>query len=469
MRIGSSSVQRHFLMTLLAVTLACPMMSANLMGQDNDSESARQRGRDLFRRVTRNDKARDANEVLVAFTDSVAECTDSTVSLFSGRRPVALGTIVSADGLIVTKASELRGDIRCRFADGSESIPSIVGLDRMEDVALLKVDRDNLVPVNFVVDANPQPGSWLISASPNGQPLSVGVVSVAARPIAPPKGVLGVFLDDADGASGALISQVIPNSPAASAGLQIADVVFDADGHKVVDRPSLQEVVGKMRPGEIVKLKVRRGMEDLDIAIELGDFYVFDPTSSRSRQQNQLGGPLNDIRAGFSQALQHDSGIPANQCGGPVLDLAGEVVGINIARAGRVDSYALSSSVLMPLIDRLKTGEYAPSVVNADRIEKLRLDIAALQNKLESELRPNHVKYNMEIETIKSQEADVDTQQAKGELNRDEALSKLEELENQRFDLEKHKRVARVRVRKAEQQIEEWQEEIQFLASGLRS
>ena len=54
---------------------------------------------------------------------------------------------------------------------------------------------------------------------------------------------------------------------------------------------------------------------------------------SRDQFQNTMGGPLSERRAGFPAALQHDTVLQPNQCGGPVVDLDGKTVGINIARA----------------------------------------------------------------------------------------------------------------------------------------
>ena len=44
------------------------------------------------------------------------------------------------------------------------------------------------------------------------------------------------------------------------------------------------------------------------------------------------------------------------------MDLDGKVVGINIARAGRVASYALPGEVVWPLLDELKSGKLAPEI-----------------------------------------------------------------------------------------------------------
>ena len=64
---------------------------------------------------------------------------------------------------------------------------------------------------------------------------------------------------------------------------------------------------------------------------------------------------LSTRRGGFPVILQHDSGVAPENCGGPLVDLDGKVVGINIARAGRTESYALPAEAVKGLIEGLKT------------------------------------------------------------------------------------------------------------------
>ena len=49
--------------------------------------------------------------------------------------------------------------------------------------------------------------------------------------------------------------------------------------------------------------------------------------------QNQMGSELSEKRTGFPTYFQHDTVIKPKDCGGPVCDLEGHVLGINIARA----------------------------------------------------------------------------------------------------------------------------------------
>ena len=46
--------------------------------------------------------------------------------------------------------------------------------------------------------------------------------------------------------------------------------------------------------------------------------------------------------------------------GGPLVDLDGRVLGLNIARAGRVETWALPGDVIQPIMADLKAGKYSP-------------------------------------------------------------------------------------------------------------
>ena len=77
----------------------------------------------------------------------------------------------------------------------------------------------------------------------------------------------------------------------------------------------------------------------------------------RGDLQNNLGTKLSERAVDFPAVLQHDSVLDADEMGGPLVDLQGDVVGINIARAGRVETYALPAQVILGVLPELMSGK----------------------------------------------------------------------------------------------------------------
>ena len=61
--------------------------------------------------------------------------------------------------------------------------------------------------------------------------------------------------------------------------------------------------------------------------------------------------------AGDEQAIQHDTVLQPWLCGGPLVDLDGKAIGLNIARAGRVATYALPASLVKRIYNELRPKE----------------------------------------------------------------------------------------------------------------
>jgi serine protease Do len=223
----------------------------------------------------------------------------------------------------------------------------LVGVHDDTDLALLKVDAKSLVPVRWARDESPAVGSFLATAGASGEPLAIGVVSVAPRPIAAQSGVLGIAVGQAD--TGPRVDQVLEGTSAARAGLQANDIIVEINDQVIRTREALIDLVGGFRPGDRVRLKVRRGEEVLDISTTLGSRMA----GSRREFQNRLGGELSERRGGFVEAIQHDTVLRPRECGGPLVDLDGRVVGVNIARAERVASYAIPTATVLDVLDEL--------------------------------------------------------------------------------------------------------------------
>ncbi|MFO0867509.1 MAG: PDZ domain-containing protein [Pirellulales bacterium] len=306
---------------------------------------------------TANPFQRDHATVRTAFVEVVATSRSSTVRILGDEGQLALGTVVAADGWILTKASELRGSLTCALTDGRKLPAEITGVSEEYDLALLHVAAQDLTPVRWS-DHVPAVGSWLATPNQDRLPAAIGVVSNEPRPIPAPLGFLGVGLDDRRSE----IIHVYSGMAADKAGLRVHDVVLSVAGRDVKTREQLQAEVRRRQPGQSVELLVQRGREQLKIQVVLGDAPTA-ATNERIEFQNRLGGQLSQRRAGFPQALQHDTVLRPNECGGPLVDLDGRVVAINIARAGRVASYAVPASVVVPLIAELKSRKLTPEQV----------------------------------------------------------------------------------------------------------
>lgn len=148
-------------------------------------------------------------------------------------------------------------------------------------------------------------------------------------------------------------------------------------------------------------------------------------------------------------AFQHDTALQADECGGPVVDIEGRIVGINIAREGRVSSLAIPTSIVLDVIDKLKSGEYSPVSVYADRIKLAESDL----KKMTSDLTRNS-------STLDKSTRDYDSQNARIqelELMRKEMAKRIEELyQAQVRELEEMKTDMSTRLSKLYKEREEF-------------
>jgi serine protease Do len=292
-------------------------------------------------------------KVLAAFRDVVKDPAQSTVRVFSDGRKAALGAVVDPQGFIITKASELKGKLECQLQDGRKMPADLVGKDPSVDLALLKIDASKLHVIAWADSPDTQVGSWLITPGLDLDPVAIGVLSVNARKIDAPNGALGVQLDQKDDV--AKIEKIVENGAAEKAGIQVGDLVLKVNGKDIKGRQNLIETIRAYMPGERIEVIIKRAEKELTFNVVLGNLAQLFPGNERAEFQNNLGGPLSERRAGFSLAIQHDTVLKPYDCGGPIVDLDGKCLGINIARAGRVETYALPAGLVRSVVDKLKT------------------------------------------------------------------------------------------------------------------
>jgi serine protease Do len=95
-----------------------------------------------------------------------------------------------------------------------------------------------------------------------------------------PKGWLGVYVTDIDeeimgklgldSEDGVLISDVVEDSPAEKAGLEVDDVIISFDGKEVKGVSQFVRLVGRTEPGDEVEVKVVRDKEEKIVSVRMG-------------------------------------------------------------------------------------------------------------------------------------------------------------------------------------------------------
>src|SRR5262249_39002080 len=162
---------------------------------------------------------------------------------------------------------------------------------------------------------------------------------------------------------------VVRGSAAQRAGIKAGDRVTQAADKPINTREEVIELIGRHKPGDVISLVVHRGDEDVNISATLGT-----DLGSRSYRMNQMGTQSSKRSTDFPNVIQHDTALLPSDCGGPLVDLSGRVVGINIARGGRTETYAAPAEQVRHLLADLESGKLAPvdrlpgaALVSADR------------------------------------------------------------------------------------------------------
>ncbi len=105
-------------------------------------------------------------------------------------RGAGSGFIVSGDGYILTNAHVVAeaDQVTVRLTDRREFQAEVVGIDQRTDIAVIKIDAENLPTVRFGDPDRLEPGQWVVAiGSPFGLENSVtaGIVSATSRAVGP--------------------------------------------------------------------------------------------------------------------------------------------------------------------------------------------------------------------------------------------------------------------------------------------
>jgi putative serine protease PepD len=134
-----------------------------------------------------------ARPSVVAIHDSIAQ-TDLFGRTVEGQA-AGTGFVLSADGYIVTNNHVIDGadDITVNLADGTIAEATVVAADPASDLAVLKIDRTDLVPLPLGDSSSLEVGQPLVAIGNaldlSGEPtVTTGIVSATGRSLTEPNG-----------------------------------------------------------------------------------------------------------------------------------------------------------------------------------------------------------------------------------------------------------------------------------------
>ncbi len=309
---------------------------------------------------------RSQYSILRAFKEALGESWKSTVHIMAESKQLALGVIAREDGWILTKSSEVPdAPVQVRLHDGTQ-LQGEVKIRRPElDLALIKINRNDLQAIQWNTESNVPLGGWIASADARAIPLAMGVVSVKSRTIPKSDAKLGIKLLTLG--LQPQVENVVFGSGADRAGIRDGDIILRIEDKPMESGQQVLSTLMGMPAGKRIQVDVERDGKELAFQAQMMDLTLsmLDPT------EMEVNGSVSARSTGFRNVIQHDTVLAPQNCGGPLIDVEGNVVGLNIARAGRVCCYALPANTVAKAVgEMLSTAmENATSTIRVETLK----------------------------------------------------------------------------------------------------
>jgi len=158
------------------------------------------------------------------------------------------------------------------------------------------------------------------------------------------RGLLGVNIQDLDeslaksfgapGTSGALVSQVIPESPAEKAGIKAGDIILKFNGESVSGAANLKNLVGREKPGATAKLTIYRDKKTVDVVLTIEErtpkALASVAPSAAKETSNELGVEIERVPAAMAEkmGLKEGEGVRIREITNP--DGSGNKMGLRV-------------------------------------------------------------------------------------------------------------------------------------------
>lgn len=131
------------------------------------------------------------------------------------------------------------------------------------------------------------------------------------------RGLLGVNIQDVteslaksfarSDTEGALVSQVVPDSPAQKAGIKDGDIIVKFNGEPIKGAAHLKNLVGKEKPGATAKLTIFRDKKTLDVSVKIAERTEQAVASaagpSQAETSNELGIEIEKVPVAMAEKL----------------------------------------------------------------------------------------------------------------------------------------------------------------------
>ncbi|MFD0892098.1 PDZ domain-containing protein [Luteolibacter ambystomatis] len=295
---------------------------------------------------------------LCAVGESVAaRVSASTVQVYAGKNQVAYGTVVGNGTQVLTKWSEIArkgAAIQVLDSKGTTHSAKITGVHEDEDIAVLSIDGPVLTPVKWSDRGSPALGSFVVASRRDAKLGGLGVVAVLSRSLRESdQAFLGVNGDMTYSGPGVKVGSVEEKTGAETAGIKEGDVILKIGDRAISGLMELRNSLLGKNPGDKVAMKISRGGKTIDVEVLLGNRPRLPQfTNLRLRQMEQMGGAISRVRDMFPAVVQSDLQLKPQQCGGPVVDLDGNVIGISIAQADRTRSFFIPADEVVAMLKK---------------------------------------------------------------------------------------------------------------------
>ena len=359
---------------------------------------------------------------------------------------VGSGVIISPNGYIVTNDHVVDGATQIRVTLNDRRILSakVVGVDKLTDIAVLKVNATNLPCIAWGDSTKLKPGQTVLAfGSPFGYfqfSVTRGIVSAVNRPnpysdnarkpggfiqtdaainpgnsggplvnahgelvgintfiisnsgsfagagFAIPSqivrataeqlikngkvehGYLGIGMNDVTpdnahffnlkDATGAIVAEVTPDSPASRGGFKTGDVITQLNGQKIVNGSDLQVAVSEMEPGTKITIGVIRDGKPVTLDLTVGQFHGKSEVASEEGGEGQPSGKIGLEVGNLTPEARQQYNIP---------DRVHGVVVQNVRPASPADDAGIQPGDVILEVDRKPAGSASQFANDVDQ------------------------------------------------------------------------------------------------------